>query len=308
MLAVHGTISSGMSEAFNFSELLPLRDQAAQMPALTPYTARDGTRPAFRQYGSRARTHLVLIHGSSGHSVHLHAFAQYLSARDVATVCLPDLRGHGPSPQVRGDIAYIGQLEDDLADLVRHLQAGRQAPVPIVVGGFSSGGGLALRFAGSRYAGMVQGVLLIAPYLGHDAPMVRQGRSRSGWARPNVPRIVALMALNAFGIRRFNGAEVLRFNLPERYRSDADTLSYSYRLMKGMHPDDWRASLRRVKVPLSILIAAEDEALHAEAFRASIFPHKPDATLHVVRASHLGLLVDESAMAHAARWIEGAVS
>ena len=46
----------------------------------------------------------------------------YLSEEGIAHIITPDLRGHGFSPERRGDIDYIGQLEDDLADLISELK------------------------------------------------------------------------------------------------------------------------------------------------------------------------------------------
>lgn len=294
------------NEAFNFAELLPLFELAAEMPPLTPYIPRDGARLGFRHYPSHSRSHVILVHGSSGHSAHLHAFAKYLSSRNIASVSLPDLRGHGPSPLRRGDIDYIDQLEDDLEDLIDHLRSGH-AIDRVVIGGFSSGGGLALRFSGGKHGHLAQGVLLLAPYLGHGTPTITQGHSGSRWASASIPKIVALMALNAFGITQLNGAAVLRFNLPERYRSGYDTVSYSFRMMKGMHPDDYRQSLRRTKVPSLVLVGAGDEAVQADRFSAGILPYKPDAQIQVLKSSHLGMVVNESTMAAAARWIEGSI-
>lgn len=291
------------NEAFRFAELLQLREQAGEIPVLKPFTARDSTRLAYRYYPSHSRTHLILLHGSSGHSAHLHAFAKYLSYRNAASAAVPDLRGHGPSPQRRGDIDYIDQLEDDLADLIEHLRASHSVD-RVVVGGFSSGGGLALRFAGGRHAVLAQGALLLAPYLGYGTPMIKRHAPNTRWARADIPRILGLMALNACGVTLLNGATVLRFNLPKQYRSNDDTLSYSFRLMKGMHPDDYRESLRNMREPMLILTGSGDEALRADSFSAAVLPYKPDTRVHIVKSSHLGLIVNETAMAKAAQWIE----
>jgi non-heme chloroperoxidase len=291
-------------EAFNFAELLPLRHQIAQMAPLEPYRARDGAALSFRRYAADSRTHLILIHGSSAHSAYLHPFARHLSERNVANVYAPDLRGHGLSPQRRGDIDYVGQLEDDLADLIAHIRKSAPPDARFMVGGHSSGGGLALRFAGGPHGYLAQGFVLLAPYLGHDAPMVK--RNAGGWADADIPKIVAIAVLDGFGIKRFNGTQVLRFNLPEQYRNGYETLRYSYRLMRGMHPHGYKESLRTTRAPLLILVPSDDEAFHAERFKAGVAPYKPDATISFVKGtSHLGVLMSEAAMAETARWIEG---
>jgi len=291
------------AEPFKFAELFPLRDQIAAMSPLEPYQARDGSVLAFRRYPAESSTHLILIHGSSAHSAYLHAFAKYLSERKVANVYAPDLRGHGPSPRRRGDIDYIGQLEDDLADLISHIKHGASKDVRFIVGGHSSGGGLALRFGGGPHGGLAQGFVLVAPYLGHDAPMVK--KNSGGWADASILKIVGLSVLDGLGVKRFNGTPVLRFNLPEKYHNGYETLEYSFRLMKGMHPVSYRASLKTTRAPLLILVGSEDEAFHADGFKAGVLPYKPDAKVSFVKGgSHLGIIMSEHAMLETARWLE----
>jgi len=79
---------------------------------------------------------VVLIHGSSDDGAGIHPLAKAL--RDAgASVYVPVLRGHGNSGRV-GDIDYIGQLEDDLADFVAVLR--RLHPnASLSLIGFSSG-------------------------------------------------------------------------------------------------------------------------------------------------------------------------
>lgn len=291
-------------EPFEFAELFPLREQTGEMPSLEPYRAGDGTTLAFRRYRGDSDVHAILLHGSSAHGAYLHAFAEYLSSNNVANVYVPDLRGHGPNPKRRGDIDYIGQLEDDIADLIAHIEERAPEGARFIVGGHSSGGGLALRFGGSEHGHLADGILLLAPYLGHGAPMVKG--NAGGWADPDVPKIIGLSILDGFGIERYNGAKVLRFNLPEKYRDGYETLEYSFRLMKGMHPDDYKESLENAESPLLVLVGSEDDAFHVPQFEPGILPYKPDARIgHIEGGSHLGIVMSERAMAEAARWIEG---
>jgi alpha-beta hydrolase superfamily lysophospholipase len=272
------------------------------MSPLEPYQTRNGSALSFRRYPAESNTHLILIHGSSAHGAYLHAFAKYLSKRKVANVYAPDLRGHGPSPQRRGDIDYIGQLEDDLADLISHIKKGASKDARFIVGGHSSGGGLALRFSGGPHGNLAQGFVLLAPYLGHDAPMVK--KNSGGWADASILKIVGISVLDGFGVKRFNGSPVLRFNLPKKYHNGYETLKYSFRLMRGMHPDSYKASLKTTRGPLLILVGSEDEAFHAEGFNAGVVPYKPDAKVTFVKGgSHLGIIMSEPAMAETARWI-----
>lgn len=290
------------AEPFKFAELFKLKDKSNESSPLEPYQARDGSNLSFRRYPSKSNVHVILIHGSSAHSTYLHAFANYLSTNNIASVYTPDLRGHGINPARRGDIDYIGQLEDDIADLIIHIKQEASEIARFIVGGHSSGGGLALRFGGSEHGYLAQGILLIAPYLGHNVPMVK--KNAGGWAAPNIPKIVAISLLNGLSIKRYNGSMVLRFNLPDKYRSGHETLEYSFRLMQGMHPDSYQESLKNTQARLLILVGSNDEAIYANKVESGILPYKSDARISCLAGdSHLGIIMSEEAMAAAEKWI-----
>src|SRR3546814_6500667 len=62
---------------------------------------------------------VILVHGSTADSASMHSLARARqSMPDPPTVYALDIRGHGQSGPLRGDIAYVGQLEDDLADFL----------------------------------------------------------------------------------------------------------------------------------------------------------------------------------------------
>ncbi len=91
---------------------------AEGLPELERYAARDGARLAYRFYDSTSEKLLVFVHGSSYHGAAYHELAVALSGAGVTKVYLPNLRGHYMSGRRRGDVDYVGQLEDDIADLI----------------------------------------------------------------------------------------------------------------------------------------------------------------------------------------------
>jgi hypothetical protein len=196
-------------------------------PGLQRYTARDGEELAYRIYESMAERILIFIHGSSYHGTGYHALAASLSLGGVAKVVLPNLRGHFMSGRNRGDVDYIGQFEDDLLDLVQQLRS-RNWNGPISLGGHSSGGGLAIRFAGGEHAKAVTSYLLLAPII-PTSRAIKQGTA-GGWANLHVRRLYGLLALNAVGIRGFNALPIVEFNKPPKFWDGTETLTYSYRL------------------------------------------------------------------------------
>jgi len=118
----------------------------SDLPPLAKFTTRDGTQLAYRAYPSTTAIpnegSVVLIHGSSATSSSMHPMAKAFSAAGYRVFAL-DIRGHGASGR-KGQIAYIGQLEDDLADFMHAVSP----PKPVTLAGFSSGGGFAIRIAG----------------------------------------------------------------------------------------------------------------------------------------------------------------
>lgn len=86
------------------------------LPAIERYQARDGAKLSFRRYPAGGQQIAILIHGSAGSSSDMHALAQALQRIGV-TVYVPDMRGHGAN-QPHGDISYVGQFDDDMADFL----------------------------------------------------------------------------------------------------------------------------------------------------------------------------------------------
>src|SRR5579863_3674291 len=118
LTAMIATPLEGLPELTSISQSARAVDRST-MPPLTRFSARDGTALAFRHYPARGPSSgriAVLVHGSSGSSVAVHALADALAGRGVETYA-PDIRGHGGSGN-RGDVGFIGQLENDLEDLV----------------------------------------------------------------------------------------------------------------------------------------------------------------------------------------------
>ena len=199
-LALAGLIASPVRrppELTSISKTAGAVDRST-MPGLDRFHARDGTELAYRHYPARAPATgqiAIVVHGSSGSSVAVHALAEALAKRGVETYA-PDIRGHGASG-TRGDIVYLGQLEDDLSDFVGEIRK-TNPDAPLTLLGHSSGGGFALRIAGSPFQNLFVRTVLLAPYLGYDAPSSR--RDAGGWASADVPRFIGLSVLRRLGV------------------------------------------------------------------------------------------------------------
>jgi pimeloyl-ACP methyl ester carboxylesterase len=222
----------------------------AGAPALEAFQARDGGRLTFRRYPGGNGPGVVLIHGSTASSLGMHPMAQALAAQGLA-VFTPDIRGHGGSGR-RGDIGYTGQLDDDLADFVALIRQQRPEQ-PLALVGFSAGGGFVLRIAGGPVGQLFQQFVLLAPYLGNEAPTNHPGFG--GWAVPYVPRIIALNILHRIGISWFDGLPVVAF--ARRPDPTESVPTYSFRLQANFRPSpDFRADLQAASRPMTILVGA----------------------------------------------------
>ena len=137
-----------------------------------------------RRYGAGGvdKPLLIMVHGSGWHGMQFHGLAKELATQ--ADVVLQDLRRHGVSPHRRGDIDYINQFEDDLADLIK---ATAQPNQKVVVLGHSSSGGLVVRFAGGEHGEIIDHAVLLAPFLKHNAPTTRKKFSKMGTCTSATP-------------------------------------------------------------------------------------------------------------------------
>ncbi|MEJ0042867.1 MAG: alpha/beta fold hydrolase [Rhizomicrobium sp.] len=199
------------------------------LPPKRHYTARDGTALAYRAYPGDPKRIVVLIHGSSGTAANMHLVAKAIAARG-ATVYALAMRGHDGTGR-SGDIDYIGQLDDDLVDFLKTLGPHGEGQTRTLLG-FSSGGGFALRFAGSANGALFDRLILVAPQFPYFAPTMRQGAG--GWASLALPRLVALSILNRIGITAFNGLPVLAMAVDRaRLAQTGLTPVYSYRMLRN---------------------------------------------------------------------------
>jgi len=272
------------------------------LPGLQRYPARDGEQLAYRFYPSASDRILIFIHGSSYHGAGYHALAAALSLGGAAQVVLPNLRGHYQSGLRRGDVDYIGQLEDDIADLIAFLRAGHKTG-PITLGGHSSGGGLAIRFAGGPYGVLASSYLLLSPVIPR-APAVRRGEA-GGWANLHLRRIYGLLALNALGIHGFNGLPVIEFNKPAKFWDGTETLAYSYRLNVSYHPRfRYQDDLHALPEQTFMLVGQNDEANDPDKLQAAFAVDAPRARTAILPGiSHFGIFSDPAVLETMVNWV-----
>jgi alpha-beta hydrolase superfamily lysophospholipase len=264
-------------------------------PDLSRFQARDGTWLADRLYPARngARDKIVILaHGSSASSIEMNAVAKALAEAGMTAVAL-DIRGHGASG-TRGDIAYPGQLDDDLADLVAELRKAYPAARFSLIG-HSAGAGFALRVAGSPLGDAFDRFVLLAPYLGYSAPTNRPAEGPGLWAQPDLPRIFATLALERLGIDWPQSLPAIAFaNVPEAKMFV--TSQYSFRLMQNYTaPLDWTGAFERARGHVSVIAGADDQLMDAEAYKRALPPLGVALTV-LPGVDHIGIVYKTEAI------------
>jgi pimeloyl-ACP methyl ester carboxylesterase len=266
-----------------------MRMDVVAAPALSRYQARDGTWLAYRLYpaanGAGDRIS-ILAHGSSASSIEMHPVAVALANAGVTAIAV-DIRGHGASG-TRGDIAYRGQIDDDLADLIAELRKSYPTARLSLIG-HSAGGGFALRVAGGPRSGTFDRFVLLAPYLGHTAPTNRRAEGRGLWAAPDLPRIVATSILDKLGVDWPQSMPALAF-ADAREAKMFVTSQYSFRLMQNYTaPTDWTGAFERAKGRIAVVAGADDELMDAEAYRRVLPPLGVDLRI-IPGVDHMGIV------------------
>jgi non-heme chloroperoxidase len=279
----------------------------SSLPPLQKYQARDGTALYFRHYAAGPNQVAVLIHGAAGSSGDMHLLALALQRAGV-TVYVPDIRGHGANLP-HGDIAYVGQLDDDMSDFMAVEKPALPHAAWCLVG-FSSGGGFALRIAAEDPLGrLFDRYILLSPYLKYNAPSTRTLAADSksppaaaapvsieNWAAAARGRIIGLSIANRFGVRAFDGLPVVAFAVPANI--DTVTKEYSWRLQRNFQPhDSYVADIRAVSRPMRVYVGAVDQLFIPEKLQGEFQAQRRDIPVSIIPAmGHTDMITNPKAI------------
>lgn len=201
---------------------------------------------------------VVLLHGFPlDRSMWSHQLA---SVGSIYRVIVPDLRGHGTTAAPDG-IYTIDAMADDVIETLDALQL----TAPLVVGGLSMGGYVALSLA-ERYPERLRALMLMNTRASADTPEAAAARletaaevERTGDVEPVVAKMLPkLFAPNTF--RRH--PEVVARMHARMSRMTARAVAGSLRGMVAR--PDRSALLPRIAVPTLVLAGAEDQVIPAE--------------------------------------------
>ena len=230
------------------------------VPPPRHFQARDGTNLQYYAYPAQLENVAVLVHGTAGPGTSMHALAESLRAAGVTTYVL-DIRGHGGSGR-RGDIDYVGQIDDDLVDFLGQLGPARSAETRTLVG-FSGGAGFSIRFAGGPAGEQFDRYVFLSPIF-PGAPTSRP--NAGGWVNVALPRLMTIAYLGRLGIHWFDALPVISYAVSRDPSQDL-TASYSYRLAMNFGAGrDYERYLKNIRRPAAILVGDADEQVVADQF------------------------------------------
>lgn len=253
------------------------------------FTVRDNKRIFAYRFPNQFENTIVLIHGVASNAYLHNKTAGLLQEATQAEIYAIDLRGHGQSDGNSGDLDYINQYVDDLADIIKEIR--KEKPNgKIIIAGHSMGGGVALRYAMEKQYEQPDGFLLFAPLIGHNSPAFQKIQATENIAEEpfmkiHIERIIGLTMLNEIGNHDYDSLPVLFFNLPET----VPLRKYSHRANTSMAPDDYVTGLKAVKVPMLILIGSNDEAFSAEELQKAVLENSSGKVHIIDKATHNGI-------------------
>lgn len=262
------------------------------LPAIQTYAARDGGQLGYRVYEGGAAQVVVLMHGAYDDGAAMHPLAKAL--RDAgSTVYVPVVRGCRVADRV-GDIHYIGQLEDDLADFVAMLRPFHpNASLSLI--GFSAGGGFILRVIATPDEKLFDRFIMISPALPGAPTMRSLDTDRFSVA---MPRIIALILLNHLGVDWFNGLPIVAFATSPQVPYLTSVYSFRLGVDFGAPQRDYLGALARNIKPAALLVGGSDEVFFPDRFAPLFKPARPDLPITIVPdVGHVGMIVTPEGIA-----------
>jgi pimeloyl-ACP methyl ester carboxylesterase len=169
-------------------------------------------------------------------------------------IIAPDLRGHGDSPAPEG-VYTMDEMADDVIELLETLHIAE----PIVLGGLSMGGYVALSLV-ARYPRRVRALMLMDTRAGADTPEAAQGREAT--ARAVLDANSASPVASAMVAKLF--AKLTLQERPERVAPMRAVMEATpprgiAGALRGMAKrPDRTADLAAISVPTLVLVGQED--------------------------------------------------
>ena len=198
-------------------------------------------------------------------------------------VIAPDLRGHGESSAPEG-VYTMNEMADDVIELLDRLQIKQ----PVIVGGLSMGGYVALSLV-LRYPERVCGLILIDTRAAADTPeaaQVREETARIVLHEGSSRSVLETLVPRLFGkTTREKQPDRIEPMLSVMERTTPQGIAGALRGM-AVRPD-LRGELPKIKVPTLVMVGEED-VISPPAEAREMASLLPSARLEVIpKAGHL---------------------
>ncbi len=277
---------------FSFTEIQQIRPFELKQPSHV--VASDGCKLAYYSYIPKApRAAMIFYHGAGlyGNSIHQWIAKELAEKHGVASYIV-DIRGHGNSAGARGDAPTIEIVWDDVSSMVNCVRA-THPKLPLYLAAHSSGAGLLLNYAAWPKHQKVDGVIVLAPYLGpmsgvlkeHKDPALSFVKKVRSWVY-----IVAGMSNGYFCAH----TPAVYFNYPDEILKDNNILTYyTYTMSCATTPYETKKVFEAITLPTVLISASEDEQFDATAM-VKLADSIPATTYHfaeIVNAKHLTILL-----------------
>jgi alpha-beta hydrolase superfamily lysophospholipase len=232
-------------------------DREAASGSFHTFRASDGYSFYYRRFAPPGppKARLVFVHGIRSHGGWYTRSCRRF-AKTGFDVYFLDRRGSGLNTAHRGDTPNFRRLLDDVAQFIQHLRS-EQAFLPVIVGGISWGGKLAVGLP-YRCPGLIDGMVLLCPGL---VPKVA----------PPFARRMRIAIARVFRPWKFFP---IPLNEPELFTASAEWQKYIDAEPHGLRLATARflfssfsldiylkRAARRVKVPTLLVLGSEDRII-----------------------------------------------
>jgi pimeloyl-ACP methyl ester carboxylesterase len=130
--------------------------------------------------------------------------------------------------------------------------------------------------------------VLLAPYLGYDAPTNRP--KSGGWANADLPRFFGLVALRKLGLDCCEGLPTLAFAVPPKSEKILAS-TYSWRLMRNFATRGYKEDLAAARRPVTLIAGAADELMLSDKYADAIHAVRPEAEVKLIEGiDHMGVV------------------
>lgn len=239
-------------------------------------------------------TPLVLVHGFPLAADSWRADAEALATR--MRVIAPSMRGFGGSPSADLATLSIDTMADDVAAVLDALGVTE----PVVMGGLSMGGYVALAF-GRRHAARLRALVLADTRAEPDSDEARANRDKA-IARVDGGDLSGfvdgLLGMILAPVTRAERPEIARAVRAMAMRAAPSSVTAALRALRDR--PDARPGLSAISVPVLVVVGEEDALIPPPASRSMVAAMPERAALHVIAgAGHMSNLEQPEAFREA---------